>query len=165
METWTPLIVAHAVAASLALFLGPINIFRRPKGDIPHRIIGFTWIAAMYFVSFSSFFIHELNPGSYSWIHLLSILTIVTITTGLIAAMRHNIALHKPNMIGSYLGLVGAFIGVVVVPERLIPQLFQHNPLGLLSLTVLILAAAYVLYIVAIIIGKRFYKKKNRGVY
>ena len=34
-------------------------------------------------------------------------------------------------MIGTYAGLWGAFIGVAVVPSRLVPQAFQSNWLGM----------------------------------
>lgn len=138
MHAWTVLIAAHAVAALLAMVLGAVNLLRRPRGDLPHRIIGRTWVGAMYFTAVSSFWIQELRPGSFSWIHALSVLTIVTLTLGLWNARRGRVAAHAGNMIGTYLGLIGAFLGVVVVPSRLIPQAFQQNWLGMLAITALI---------------------------
>jgi len=83
----------------------------------------------MYWTVLSSFFITELDPGHFSWIHGLSAFTFLTLTIGTWAAMRHRIRLHRQFMVGSYFGLVGAFTGAVAVPQRDVPQLFVHQPL------------------------------------
>jgi uncharacterized membrane protein len=155
MHSWTVLIALHAVAATLAMVLGAVNLLRRRR-DLPHRVIGRTWIGAMYFTSFSSFWIQEIRPGSFSWIHALSVLTIVTLTLGLWNARRGRVAAHAGNMIGTYLGLIGAFIGVVVVPSRLIPQAFQHNWLGMAAITALIVAVGLAFVaVVTRLLGRR----------
>jgi Predicted membrane protein len=138
MQGWTPLIVVHAITATLAMVLGAVNLFRRRRGDLPHRVIGRTWLGAMYITALSSFGIQEIRPGQFSWIHALSVLTLITLSLGLWNARRGRVAAHAGNMIGSYLGLIGAFIGVVAVPSRLIPQAFQHNWLGMGAITALI---------------------------
>jgi uncharacterized membrane protein len=138
------------VTATVALVLGAVNLRRRPRGDLAHRIIGRTWIGAMYLTAFSSFWIQELRPGSFSWIHALSVLTIVTVSLGLWNARRGRVAAHAGNMIGSYLGLLGAFVGVVAVPDRLIPQAFQNDWLGMLAVTGTVVGAG--LAFVAIVI-------------
>jgi uncharacterized membrane protein len=141
MHGWSVLIALHAVAATLAMVLGAVNLLRRRRGDLAHRIIGRTWAGSMYFTAVSSFWIQEIRPGGFSWIHALSVLTIVTLTLGLWNARRGRVAAHAGNMIGTYLGLIGAFIGVVVVPTRLIPQAFQQNWLGMAAITALVVAA------------------------
>jgi uncharacterized membrane protein len=138
MPGWSILIALHAIAATLALVLGAVNLLRRRRGDLPHRVIGRTWIGSMYVTALSSFWIQELRPGRFSWIHALSVLTLVTVSLGLWHARRGQVAAHMGNMIGSYLGLIGAFLGVVVIPTRLIPQAFQHNWLGMAAITALI---------------------------
>ena len=80
---FTPLVATHAVAATFAMVLGAVNVVRRRRGDGPHRLIGRVWLVAMYFTAFSSFWIQDLRPGSYSWIHGLSAFTIVTLSLGL----------------------------------------------------------------------------------
>jgi uncharacterized membrane protein len=139
--TW--LIPAHATVATLALLLGARNLLVRRKGDRPHRIIGRIWMVAMYATVISSFAIRELNPGRFSWIHGLSVFTFVTLTIALWAARTHRIRVHRGFAIGSYFGLVGAFIGAVVVPVRYIPQQITHRPaevaLALLGCVVLAL--------------------------
>jgi uncharacterized membrane protein len=124
----TPLIAAHASGASLALVLGAWQLLRRPRGDRAHRRVGRVWVVAMYWTVLSSFFITELDPGHFSWIHGLSALTFVTLTIGTWAAVLGRIAVHRQFMTGSYLGLLGAFAGAVAVPSRDIPQLLVHRP-------------------------------------
>ena len=85
----------------------------------------------MYWTVLSSFFITELDPGHFSWIHGLSALTFVTLSLGTWAAIRGRIDLHRRFMRGSYVGLIGAFLGAVAVPQRDIPQLLVHRPLVL----------------------------------
>jgi uncharacterized membrane protein len=137
------LVVAHALGASLALTLGGWQLLRRARGDRAHRLVGRVWVVAMYWTVLSSFFITELDPGHFSWIHGLSALTFLTLTLGTWAAIRGRIRLHRHFMRGSYLGLIGAFLGAVAVPQRDIPQLLVHRPL-VLAATVAAVAIATV---------------------
>jgi uncharacterized membrane protein len=124
-------IAAHATVASVSLLLGAYNLRRRPKGDRVHRRIGRIWVTSMYLTVLSSFAIRRLTPGHFSWIHLLSIFTFVTLSIGLWAAKTGRVQTHRQFMTGSYFGLLGAFIGAVAVPVRVIPQLAVHHPLSL----------------------------------
>ena len=126
--TWSLLLATHAFAASVALPLGAWQLFRPTKGDLQHRVAGRTWVLLMLYVSVTSFWIKELRPGQFSVIHILSVVTIVTVSLGLFAAIRGDITSHRGNMIGSWLGLVGAFIGAVAVPVRAIPTFFVTEP-------------------------------------
>lgn len=120
-------VVSHAVAASVALLLGAVNLTRRRKGDHLHRSAGRVWVVAMYWVIISSFAIHQLSPGHFTIFHALSVLTFTTLTVGLWAAVRGRIDTHRGMMTGSYFGLLGAFIGAVAVPSRDVPQLAVHH--------------------------------------
>jgi uncharacterized membrane protein len=124
----TPLVAAHALGASLALLLGAWQLVHRPRGDRAHRRVGRVWVVAMYWTVLSSFFITELDPGHFSWIHGLSALTFVTLTIGTWAAVLGRVGLHRQFMTGSYLGLLGAFTAAVAVPARDVPQLLVHRP-------------------------------------
>ena len=95
----------------------------------------------MYWTVLSSFFITELDPGRFSWIHGLSALTFVTLSLGAWAAIRGRIDLHRHFMRGSYLGLIGAFLAAVAVPQRDIPQLLLNRPL-VMAATVAAVAVA-----------------------
>ena len=41
-------------------------------------------------------------------------------------------------MIGTYVGLIGAFVGVVAVPDRLVPSAFQQDWVGMVVITAII---------------------------
>jgi uncharacterized membrane protein len=127
----TPLVAAHALGASLALLLGAWQLAHRPRGDRTHRRVGRVWVVAMYWTVLSSFFITELDPGHFSWIHGLSALTFVTLTIGTWAAVLGRVGLHRQFMTGSYLGLLGAFTAAVAVPARDVPQLLVQRPVVL----------------------------------
>ena len=50
----------HAIAALTALGLGAVQL-AAPKGTLPHRTIGWVWVALMVTVAASSFWIHDLR--------------------------------------------------------------------------------------------------------
>ncbi|MEV6923067.1 DUF2306 domain-containing protein [Dactylosporangium sp. NPDC051485] len=132
----------HAAAATVALLLGAYNLLRRARGDRAHRLAGRVWVGAMYFVILSSFAIRSLNPGHFTWIHGLSAFTFVTLSIGLWAAVTGRVRTHQRFMTGSYLGLLGAFVGAVVVPVRDIPQWIVHRPVQLALGTLACVAVA-----------------------
>ena len=142
--TWSLLVATHAFAASVALPLGAWQLFRPAKGDHQHRLIGRMWVVLMLYVSFTSLWIKELSPGEFSLIHILSVLTIVTVSLGLVAAVRGDIRSHRVHMIGSWLGLVGAFIGAVAVPVRHIPTYVVTEPAQAFAAFVAVLLTAAV---------------------
>ncbi|MEV0129213.1 DUF2306 domain-containing protein [Dactylosporangium sp. NPDC050688] len=144
------LIPLHASGATVAMLLGAWNLRRNPKGDRPHRLAGRVWVVAMYWTILSSFFIKELTPGHFSWIHGLSAFTFVTLSIGLWAAVTHRVETHRRFMTGSYFGLLGAFAGAVAVPSRDIPQWLVHEPLRLT-----LAAAACLLVAAAVVVTVR----------
>jgi uncharacterized membrane protein len=137
------LITVHAAAAGYSLLFGAFQLLRRTKGGALHRVIGRVWVAAMLVVIGTSFGIRTLSDG-FSWLHALSVLTFITVTAGVVAAVRGNIPSHRAFMRGSYFGILGAFIGVLAVPERRIPQVAAHDlPLLLLWIGALLLTAGF----------------------
>lgn len=129
----TVLIAAHATTALVCLLLGGYQLLRRTKGDRSHRLTGWIWVAGMTFVSTSSFAVRELRDGRLSLLHVLSVVTLVSLVMGVVAVRRRNITRHRASMRGSWFGLVGAFIGAVAVPERRIPTFVVTDPLGALT--------------------------------
>lgn len=126
IEDWNLLITMHAVSASFALLFGAFQLLRRRTGDLLHRITGRIWVLSMLLVCGTSFGIRTLN-GGFSWLHALSVLTIITVTIGVAAAVQGKIKSHKAFMRGSYFGLLGAFGGVIAVPSRRIPELAMYD--------------------------------------
>ena len=87
--------------------------FAAPKGTIPHRTVGWIWVASMLLVSISAFFIHEIRLwGQWSPIHLLAIFTLIMLPFAVMHARRHNVPSHRNAMIGIFAGallIAGAF--------------------------------------------------------
>jgi uncharacterized membrane protein len=108
----SPVIQLHAFAAMAAFVLGLVQ-FAGPKGTMPHRARGWTFVLLMAIVSVTGFFIHEIRLwGPWSPIHLLAIFTLVMLPLGVWHARRHAIRPHAGTMIGIFLGglvLAGAF--------------------------------------------------------
>ncbi|MEQ8249718.1 DUF2306 domain-containing protein [Oceanibaculum nanhaiense] len=94
----------HAWAAMAAFLLGLAVLFRR-KGTPLHKAMGRTWVALMLAVSLSSFWIHELNQFmGFSWIHLLSILVLYSMTTAIFAIRRGDVRAHRIGMLSTFAG-------------------------------------------------------------
>jgi uncharacterized membrane protein len=100
----SPAIQIHAFAAMAAFALGVVQL-AAPKGTLPHRTIGWIWVALMLAVSTTSFWIHEIRLwGPWSPIHLLSIFTLATLPLGVLYAKRHRVANHRNVMISIFVG-------------------------------------------------------------
>ena len=106
----TPLLEApgtiplHAFAAITAFVLGIVQ-FAAPKGTLPHRTLGWIWVALMAAVAISSLWIHEIRlVGPFSPIHLLSIFAPVMLVLAVLHARRHNVGAHKKAMTTIFFG-------------------------------------------------------------
>ena len=99
-----PAIPVHAFAAMAAFALGVVQL-TAPKGTLPHRTLGWIWVALMALVVISSFWIHQLRVvGPWSPIHLLSIFSAVMLVLGVWYARRHNVRGHRTTMISIFGG-------------------------------------------------------------
>lgn len=108
----------HAGAAVLALIIG-IAVLFMTKGTALHVALGRIWAALMMGLALASFWITGLNPGHWSWIHLLSLLTLIAIPKAILAKRRGDIRGHALGMTMTFAGLViaGAF---TLVPGRIL---------------------------------------------
>jgi len=115
-----PLVVqVHAFAAMAAFALGIIQ-FAGPKGTLPHRTIGYAWVALMLVVAASSFAIHGMRQwGGFSAIHLLSVMVLVLVPLALLAARRHHVGTHRRAMISLFAGALVIAGGFTLLPGRI----------------------------------------------
>jgi uncharacterized membrane protein len=123
--TLAPLLAApaviqfHAFAAIAAFALGVVQL-AAPKGTIPHRAVGWSWVLLMLAIAISSFFIHTIRLwGPFSPIHLLSLLTLVTVPLAVWLAHRHDVRHHRIAMTSIFISalvLAGAF---TLLPGRI----------------------------------------------
>jgi len=109
----------HAVAALAALGLGAVQL-AAPKGTLPHRTIGWVWVALMVTVAASSFWIHDLRVwGPWSPIHLLSIFTLATLPLAIVHARRHRVDRHRNAMIAIFTGALVVAGLFTLLPGRI----------------------------------------------
>ncbi|WP_315756622.1 MULTISPECIES: DUF2306 domain-containing protein [unclassified Bradyrhizobium] len=117
-----PAVLLHAVAAMTAFALGLVQ-FAAPKGTLPHRTIGWVWVALMVAVAASSFWIHTIRlVGPWSPIHLLSLYTLAVLPLAVWAAHRHRVAAHRRAMITLFSGAL-----VIAGLFTLLPGRIMHK--------------------------------------
>jgi uncharacterized membrane protein len=112
----------HLAGALLALPLGAYVLWR-PKGTATHKALGRLWVAVMMVVAISSYWLRTLS-GGFSFIHLLSVLTIVALPLGIMQARRGNIPAHLRAMRGVYIGLIVAGLFAMAPTRTLGGMLF-----------------------------------------
>lgn len=91
-----------------------------PKGPIPHRLIGWSWVTLTLIVAISSFFIHTIRLwGPWSPIHLLSILVLATLPLAVMHARRHDVHQHRTAMLMLFTGALVIAGGFTFLPGRI----------------------------------------------
>ena len=113
----TTAVTLHLIATSTAVVLGAI-IFSRTKGTSSHRVLGRIWVGLMALAAISSLWIPSFLH--FSWVHLFILVVSVSIPTALFQIRRGRVRAHRSWMIGTFVGLIGAGIGALVGPDRLI---------------------------------------------
>lgn len=90
--------------------------FAMPKGTPLHRSTGRVFMLLMLVTAAVTLFMPaHVGPrflGHFGFIHLLSLLTFVSVPRGFLAARRGDIAGHRKHMLGLYIGallIAGAF--------------------------------------------------------
>ena len=111
-------VIIHASFATAALIIGAAVLFLR-KGTATHKALGRIWAELMMATAALSFAITGLHPGHFSAIHILSIVTLITIPYAIWRRRVGDIRAHATAMIGNYCGLLiaGAF---TLAPGRII---------------------------------------------
>lgn len=94
---------AHLATMIIALGLTPIMLLRQ-RGDPLHRLLGRVWVAAMFLTAMASFTIRDANDGGFSFIHLLSVWTLIQVPLIYWSARTHNIKQHRSSVRGMVLG-------------------------------------------------------------
>ena len=118
--SFTPIILAHTLAAFAALFIGAA-MFLAGKGTFLHRIAGRSWVALMLAVAVTSFWIK--SSGSFSWIHILSVTVIVLLGIVVYFAVTRQIRAHRRLAIGLYGGALMVTGLFTLLPYRLLGRL------------------------------------------
>ncbi|BBB26567.1 DUF2306 domain-containing protein [Amphritea japonica] len=115
----------HLSAATWVLVIGFLQL-RWAKGTSLHKRLGWSWMLAMIIASISSFGITGFVNWFYGYgpIHLLSIWVLICVVLSVGSARRGNIRSHRSYAVGAYLGTIGAAVGAVLMPGRLLHMIF-----------------------------------------
>ena len=112
----------HAFAAIAAFALGIVQL-SAPKGTLPHRTVGWVWVALMLVVAVSAFWIHEIRLwGEWSPIHLLAIFTLVMLPRAVMHAHGHRVQAHRNAMISIFVGALVIAGFFTFMPGRIMHQ-------------------------------------------
>ncbi|OCG73920.1 DUF2306 domain-containing protein [Microbacterium sediminis] len=133
------MIILHATAGTVAVLLPAVNLLRRRK-DRAHRWIGRSWVVAMYLLCTSGMFIYSMT-GGFTLFHALALFTFVTTTLGVLAIRRGRVRAHVGNMVGSWLGAIGAGTAAALVPGRQITAWMIGTPATFWTVVALIVLA------------------------
>ena len=97
------LVWAHLLTIMVALALTPV-ILLRGRGDRRHRTLGTIWVVAMIATAAISLFVHVSGPGHFSFIHILSVWTLIQVPIIWWSARTHNVARHRTSVRGMVIG-------------------------------------------------------------
>lgn len=93
----------HIATILIALVLTPVMLLRR-RGDRFHRQLGWVWATAMMATALISFDLRYTNPGSFSFIHILSAWTLIQVPIIVWSARTHNLKRHRRGVRAMVLG-------------------------------------------------------------
>lgn len=111
----------HAASAIAAVGLGAVQL-AAPKGTLPHRQLGYVWVALMLVVAVTAIFIRE--SGGFSWIHIFVPLTLFGVAGLVVQARRHR---RRGHRITAWALFAGALITpglFTLLPGRLMHTVF-----------------------------------------
>jgi uncharacterized membrane protein len=114
-----PLIWLHLASVMLPLAITPVQLLRR-RGDGAHRILGWIWALSLFATALISFGIRDINDGGFSFIHIFSTVTIVTVPMLVFAARHHRIARHRGAVRGLVTGALLTAGYFTLIPSRVL---------------------------------------------
>lgn len=129
----------HAVAALLALMIGPFALWRQRRDRI-HRFLGMTWILLMLTVATTAWFIHTIQViGPFSPIHLFALWTYWSLFVALRHVRAGRYQAHGAEMQSLYLWALGVTGVMTLLPGRAMHRLLfgQDTWLGLVVMVAL----------------------------
>jgi uncharacterized membrane protein len=94
---------AHLGTILIALGLTPIMLLRK-RGDRLHRQLGWVWVSAMFLTALFTLDIKLINRGGFSFIHILSVWTMIQVPVIIWHAKNHRVAKHRSAVRGMVFG-------------------------------------------------------------
>lgn len=120
--SFTPVILIHLATALAAVLVGAAMFLLR-KGTPLHRVSGRVWLLLMALTAVASFGIRQ--NGHFSWIHLLSLMTLYSLFQAARSIRGRDVARHRRFVTGVYTSLVVAGL-FTLAPGRRLGYLVWH---------------------------------------
>ncbi len=103
----------HVVAATSALLIGAVVVFRR-KGTQSHRLVGGAYVVTLVLVDITALLVH--HEATFGVFHVLAIVSLITVAVGVVPLLLGRrspevFAMHAYCMVWTYAGLVAAGCG------------------------------------------------------
>ncbi|MEP3225164.1 MAG: DUF2306 domain-containing protein [Parasphingorhabdus sp.] len=118
-------VIIHLATVIPAIPLGAYILWRQ-KGDWLHKQLGRTWGLLMMVTALASFWIgrpgHGIAGSGLSFIHIFSIVTLISIPYGIWQIRRGDVEAHYRAMQGPYIGLLVAGL-FAFIPGRVMGAL------------------------------------------
>jgi uncharacterized membrane protein len=114
-----PLIWLHLATVMLPLAITPVQLLRR-RGDPAHRMLGWIWALSLFGTALVSFGIRDINGGGFSFIHIFSIITVITVPLLVLAARHHRIARHRGAVRALVTGALLTAGYFTLIPNRML---------------------------------------------
>ena len=103
----------YLVTALVAIGLGLVSLLL-PKGTQLHQLMGRLWIGLMLCATPSSSLIHGVHPpGGWSWLHGLSLWTLICMGWSILTIRQGNVGRHANLMKGVMVGAIAAGTAVM----------------------------------------------------
>lgn len=93
----------HLVTMMATLALTPAILWMRRASRL-HRQLGYVWVTALTVTAIDSFAIRLTNNGGFSFIHILSVVTLIALPILVTSARRHQHARHRRTVRGLVIG-------------------------------------------------------------
>jgi uncharacterized membrane protein len=114
----SPIIWLHLATVLTPLMLTPVQLLRR-RGDGLHRMLGWVWAVLMFATAAVSFGIRG-EDGSFSLIHIFSVITVITVPLMVFAARNHRVAAHRRAVLSIITGALLIAGYFTLIPGRLL---------------------------------------------
>lgn len=119
-----PLVIQLHLATVLAALVVATVLMLGVKGTLLHRTLG--WAVAIFLVAtaIDALFIEGFSNMHFTPLHLFSVVTLISVPLGVIAARRHDVIRHRRTMSGLYFGALILAGLIAFMPGRLMWRVF-----------------------------------------
>ena len=84
----------HLATLAVVLAITPVMLLRK-RGDSRHQLLGWIWSVCLFTTALVSLDMRTINNGGFSFIHILSVVTLIGVPVLIISARRRDLKRHR----------------------------------------------------------------------